>query len=57
MATEQTILSERQLDKAAEVLSGLETDALAQLLSASADVVLLIDGKGVIIDLAFSGDD
>ena len=57
MATEQTILSERQLDKAAEVLSGLETDALSQLLSASADVVLLIDAKGVIIDLAFSGDE
>jgi len=56
MATEHTILTERRLDKAVEVLSGLEPDALAQLLSASADVVLLLDGRGVIVDLAFSGD-
>jgi transcriptional regulator PpsR len=57
MATEQNLLTDRYLDKAVEVLSGMEPEALAQLLSASADVVLLVDAKGVIVDLAFSGDE
>ena len=57
MTTEHPILTERQLGKAAEFLADLQPDALAQLLTAAADVVLLIDGQGVIVDLAFSGDE
>lgn len=57
MVLDQHSLRQRHLDKAAEVLSNLGPDVVAQLLMASADVVLLIDSKGVICDLAFSGDE
>jgi transcriptional regulator PpsR len=57
MVIDQNSLRHRHLDQATEVLSHLGPDVVAQLLTAAADVVLLIDSQGVICDLAFSGDE
>ena len=57
MVIDQHSLRHKHLDKATEVLSDLGSDVVAQLLTAAADVVLLIDSQGVIRDLAFSGDE
>jgi transcriptional regulator PpsR len=38
-------------------LAGLDADAAAALMTAAADVVLVVDGKGVIRDMAFGNDD
>lgn len=57
MSTPQPVLNEQGLARAEEMLRGLSTEMVAQLLAASSDVVLLLDEAGVILDLAFTGDD
>ncbi|MFM7483253.1 MAG: PAS domain-containing protein, partial [Burkholderiaceae bacterium] len=49
-----TAASVTKFDAPKQTLSGLGTDAVAALLSASADVVLVIDGHGVIRDVSSS---
>lgn len=57
MSSSPPVLSERRLARADEVLRGLPADTVAQLLTTAADVVLLLDEQGTIMDLAFTGDD
>ncbi|AOF85081.1 transcriptional regulator PpsR [Hydrogenophaga sp. RAC07] len=47
----------RPFDKADPFLAGLDADAAAELVTASADVVLILDNDGVIRDLALMGKD
>ena len=47
----------RPFDKAGQFLAGLDADATAELVTASADVVLILDNEGVIRDLALIGKD
>lgn len=57
MSSPQPVLNEQGLARAEEMLQGLSAEMVAQLLAASSDVVLLLDKEGVILDLAFTGDD
>lgn len=57
MSSPNSVLTERRLARADEVLRGLPSETVAQLLTTAADVVLLLDEHGVILDLAFTGDD
>ena len=47
----------RPFDKADQFLAGLDADAAAELVTASADLVLILDNEGVIRDLALIGKD
>jgi transcriptional regulator PpsR len=47
----------RPFDKADQFLASLDADAAAELVTASADVVLILDNDGVIQDLALIGKD
>jgi len=57
MSPSNPVQVERRLESADEVLSGLPAELVAELLTTSADMLLLLDGKGVIVDLAFTGDE
>jgi hypothetical protein len=56
MRNPTTTLSVTKFDAPKPSLSGLGTEAVGALLSASADVVLVLDGDGVICDASSSGD-
>ena len=47
----------KPFEKAGQFLDGLDSDAAAELVMASADVVLILDNEGVIRDLALIGKD
>jgi len=47
----------KPFDKAGQFLDGLDADAAAELVMASADVVLILDTDGVIQDMALIGKD
>lgn len=46
-----------RLQSAGSLLSGLEPDAIGHLITAPADVVLVLDPQGVIRDLSFNSDE
>jgi len=56
MRSPTTTLSVTKFDAPKQSLTGLGTEAIGALLSASADVVLVLDGDGVISDVSSSGD-
>lgn len=47
----------KPFDKAGQFLDGLDADAAAELVTAAADVVLILDTDGVIRDMALIGND
>ncbi len=47
----------RQFGQADAFFANLDADAAAELITASADVVMVLDGEGVICDLAFGNDE
>ena len=47
----------RQFGQAEAFFAGLDADAAAELVTASADVVMVLDGQGIICDLAFGNDE
>jgi len=57
MSSPSPVLSERRLTRADEVLRGLPAETVAQLLTTAADVVLVLDNRGTIVDVAFTGDE
>ncbi len=57
MSPSNPVQVESRLERADEVLSGLPAQLVAELLTTSADMLLLLDGEGVIVDLAFTGDE
>jgi transcriptional regulator PpsR len=48
---------DRHFEMPGQFLADLDADAAAELITAAADVVLVIDDEGVIRDLAFGGDE
>lgn len=46
-----------RFDDAQRVFDGLDADTVSRLVTAAADVVLIMDGDGIIQDAAFSGED
>jgi hypothetical protein len=57
MSPAKQALTNRRLEKADKVFSHLSADVVAELLSTAADLVLLLDAKGVIVDLAVGEED
>jgi transcriptional regulator PpsR len=57
MSPAKQALNDRRLEKADKVFSHLAPDAVAELLSTAADLVLVLDAKGVIVDLAVGEED
>ena len=47
----------KKFKAAKKSLGNLDTEAAAELIAAAADIVLIIDKKGVICDVAFGSDD
>ena len=57
MSPAKQALTDRRLEKADKVFSHLAADVVAELLSTAADLVLVLDAKGVIVDLAVGEED